>query len=381
MEINDSIVNELFLNPELRKSDTRTVIFLLSNPGALSSDELAKGIGISGKSANKSIKRLINAGVILVGEPQAKKRTFVVQLSEPKEPREVTEGNNDTAFNALMERFNRLEEILGALMDTKGACFNPAPAPDGQEVTGKVPVCSQDDEQKNIHAEMIPESGQKGTIEEPSFLLQDKKYLENIPIGTIGTEQGTKEPQNDSIVADLDTAIIRARTAAFKAASLLKEKQKQKQPGARTSIDDEFHTLFGVKLPVGSDPAAVGVMIARKKAGKLDVKSPLAYLASLAGKVAPILTTSGTLNPESQVLVQPTIGISASVNARLSHEDISRINDMWENMTGEQRMPYQDKALPKFEQQSGRYKVPLNLLAKSIFNNEQMMNHHKGVTI
>ena len=111
MEINDSLIHELFLNPELRKSDTRTVIFLLSNEGAISNKELADGIGISQKSANKSIKRLINAGVIMVGEPQAKKRTFIVQLAEPKEPPAVTEGKKDASFAALMDRFNRLEEI------------------------------------------------------------------------------------------------------------------------------------------------------------------------------------------------------------------------------------------------------------------------------
>ena len=49
--------------------------------------------------------------------------------------------------------------------------------------------------------------------------------------------------------------------------------------------------------------------------------------------------------------VKPTIGISfSSVNVeppRLDHETIDRINRMWDNMTGEQKMPYQDKALPK----------------------------------
>ncbi|MEI6263143.1 MAG: hypothetical protein WCR46_25060, partial [Deltaproteobacteria bacterium] len=113
------------------------------------------------------------------------------------------------------------------------------------------------------------------------------------------------------------------------------------------SIGEVFKALFGVQAPVGSDSAAVGVMIARKKAGKLDnVKSPLAYLSALAGKVTPILATSRELNaesrmssfqvtpPEIRMLVKPTTGISSSVAEppRLSHADIDRINQMWDAM-------------------------------------------------
>jgi len=248
--------------------------------------------------------------------------------------------------------------MLGALMDTKGACFNPAPIHDGQEVTGKVPVCSQVNEQKNI---------------------QDKMNLENIQKGTIVTEHGTKEPENDSILSDLDNAIIRARTAALKAASFNQEKQKQ--PGARASIDEESHTLFGVQLPAGSDMAAVGVMIARKKAGKLDVKSPLGYLASISGKVAPVeskCTPGVQMNPVG-MLVEPTIGISSSVTeTRLDDVTVDRITQMWLAMDDEQRTPYREKAQPRYQSQVGKYKVPIELLARSEFNTEQLRNRPGG---
>jgi len=76
IQINDSLVRELLSNPALKKSDTRTVIFLLQRPGALSSDELSKGIGVSKRAAIKSVNRLIGAGVIQPGEYQAKRRTL-----------------------------------------------------------------------------------------------------------------------------------------------------------------------------------------------------------------------------------------------------------------------------------------------------------------
>jgi hypothetical protein len=81
--------------------------------------------------------------------------------------------------------------------------------------------------------------------------------------------------------------------------------------------------------------------------------------------------------------VKPTIGISfSSVNVeppRLDHETIDRINRMWDSMTGEQKMPYQDRALPKFTQQTGKYLVPFELLARQAFNTEQL--NHQGGTI
>ncbi|MEI6262984.1 MAG: hypothetical protein WCR46_24205, partial [Deltaproteobacteria bacterium] len=190
--------------------------------------------------------------------------------------------------------------------------------------------------------------------DEPLFILQDKKNTEQGTKGTTTTEQGTNEPENDSIVSVSDPSNTRARLAALKAASLLKEKQQQ--PCARTSIDDEFHALFGVQLPVGSDPAAVGVMISRKKAGKLDVKSPLAYLNSLSGKVTPILATP------------PPPALPSVTDNRLSHADMARIDSMWNAMDHSQ---YKEKALAK-DQTGKKYPVPVELLARSIFNAEMM---------
>ncbi len=75
IQIPDTLVHELLTNPELKKSDTRTVIFLLQRPGALSSGELAAGVGVSKRAAIKSVNRLIGAGVIQPGEYHAKRRT------------------------------------------------------------------------------------------------------------------------------------------------------------------------------------------------------------------------------------------------------------------------------------------------------------------
>ena len=192
---------------------------------------------------------------------------------------------------------------------------------------------------------------------------------------------GTNESQKDIINDDLDDAIkyAGARLAALKATALLKEKAANSSLSstcAPMSIDAEFQKLFGVHVPPGfTDTAAVETMIARRKAGKLDnVKSPLAYLGSIAGKVQPIVATSRQSNPEIQMPVKPTAGISfSSVNVeppRLPHADIDRINSLWDAITD--KAPYEATALPKFEQQVGKYKIPLHILAKSVFNAEQL---------
>jgi len=96
----------------------------------------------------------------------------------------------------------------------------------------------------------------------------------------------------DENKARSQAAITRAGGLLAKRQLLLNNKSKSSFSYTCSSVRemDTFRELFGVNVPVGfTDTAAVGVMIARKKAGKLaDLKSPLAYLVSLVGKVAPM---------------------------------------------------------------------------------------------
>ena len=375
MIIPDAIVHELFLNPELRKSDTRTVIFLLSNPGALSNGELAAGIGISPKSVNKSVKRLISAGIIQAGDPQAKKRVFIVHLAEPIEPPAVTEGNKDASFGTFMDRFNRIEEMLGALMDTKGAGLNPAHIPDVRNTTQTNHIQATMDhngipdgieQDKNMTGTVTIQAIEKSTEPIQTEMMPQSDSERTKPLSVV-TEQDAKGTANDTINADLDAALIRARgLLAAKQALLLKEKQKQHQPGARASIGDGFHALFGVQLPAGSDQAAAAVMIARKKTGKLDnVKSPLAYLSSLAGKVQPIVPSSVQLPPATVITSQLVTETSLD-----DYERRSRIKAAWFGLNDEQRIPFHELREKKAMSGIPGRKVPVELLAFQQFTQE-----------
>ena len=404
MIIPDALINQLISNPVF-KTDTRAIFFLLQNPEPVSVDDIATATGLSRKCANKAVKRLTGAGLIQPGEPEARRRTFGVTGGEPIESPAVTKKDDQYPVSLLAEKIDRIEALLNILLERPAGGSASAPATDGQneikkvsflsciknsepvndpngieaghKVTQAVTISAPAEEQKNTQAGTMPVNGQDetGTMPVCSQIdehknMQDKKEALIIPNRTIVTGTGTNEPQNDSIMADLDNAIIRAhaRQAALKAASLLKEKQSSfSSTCAPASIGEVFKSLFGVKLPAGSDPAAVETMVNRKKAGKLDnVKSPLAYLASLAGKVQSPIITTPTPPPANKQLPPVT------EPPTLDHETIDRINRMWDSMTGEQKMPYQDKALPKFTQQTGRYLVPLELLARQAFNTEQL---------
>jgi len=374
MEIPDILVNQLISNPVF-KTDTRAIFFLLQNPEPVSSDDIATATGLSRKCANKAVKRLTGAGLIQPGELEARKRTFDVTGWEPIEPPAFTEKDNRETSDAFTERLDRIEAMIGALLarPVTGAILEGqnVSAPDhegieaGHKVTQAMTIPATDKTAVTFQAGTMLGSGQKGTgtdtqttTDEPLFLLQDKKEPESIPKGTeqgtTGTKQATNGIEPDTIVSDLDDAITCAgvRLAALKAASLLKEKQSSlSDTCSPASIGEVFKALFGVQAPVGSDPAAVGVMIARKKAGKLDVKSPLAYLASLAGKVQ-----------------SPPPALPSVTDNRLSHADMARIDSIWDAMDKSQ---YKEKAMAK-DQTDKKYPVPVELLARSIFNAEMM---------
>jgi len=379
IQINDSLVRELLSNPALKKSDTRTVIFLLQRPGALSSDELSKGIGVSKRAAIKSVNRLIGAGVIQPGEYQAKRRTLNIPSLEQKE---VTGGSVEESSDTFTERFNRLEAMIGTIMDTLCAGLNPAHIPDvknttqtghiqatmipehiadgnghGANVTQAMTFPAHVEPSENIQAEMMSENGQK-----------ESKTLWVI------TEQGTNETPNDTIVSDLDGAIIRAgaRLAAVKAASLLKEKANSSfsDTCAPARAEDTFRELFGVNVPVGfTDMAAVEVMISRKKAGKLDnVKSPLAYLSSLAGKVQPIQPTPVNLSNDIQMSVKPPASVTDT--SLDDYEQRSKIKAAWFGLNDEQRIPFHELREKKAMSGIPGRKVPVELLAFQQFTQE-----------
>ncbi len=328
------------------------------------------------------------------------------------EPKKVTGGSVEESLKTLAEKVDRLQTMIESLTGALEAVTSH----DVQNMTGIMPVCVQVEEQKNTQAGMMQGSGQKRTGFNPApvdaenvtvtdhtqatanpdsipdGIEQATNVTETVTIQTIEktaepiqaimspvsdqkeskalwviTEQDAKGTLNDTINDDLDTALIRARgLLAAKQALLLKEKQKQ--PGAHASIGDEFKALFGVNVPVGfMDMAAVETMVNRKKSGKLDnVKSPLAYLSSLAGKVTPITPKSTELNPESWMPVKPTTGIpSASVTDTSldDYERRSKIKAAWFGLNAEQRIPFHELREKKAMQGMPSGKVPVELLA------------------
>jgi|GEM_PF-2223340 len=138
-----------------------------------------------------------------------------------------------------------------------------------------------------------------------------------------------------------------------------------------------FQSLFDVAVPGNfQDLDAISEMIRRKQSGKLNnVKNPLGYLNSITGKVVPIIAMPAPVQ-------QTTSGISFFVTEppRMSHVEMANINDIWDSMAMEERKSYEARALPKFEQQAGRYKTSLRNLARSIFNSEHIRKRNTITT-
>ncbi len=236
---------------------------------AVSSDDIAGATGLSRKCANKFTKRLTAAGLIQPGEPQAKKRTFDVSGWEQMEPKQVTGGSVEESLKTLAEKVDRLQTMIGSLTGALEAVTSH----DVQNMTGIMPVCVQVKEQKNTQAGMIPASGQKETGLNPAHIPDDQNMTQTATIQATmdhngipdGIEQDTnmtgtvtfqaieetavdiqtgmmpqsdtertkaiseaiKGTVNDSIVSDLDNAILRVRARQAALASFNQEKQKQ----------------------------------------------------------------------------------------------------------------------------------------------------------
>ena len=394
MQIPDSLVNQFISNPVF-KTDTRAIFFLLQNPEPVSSDDIAAATGLSRKCANKAVKRLSGAGLIQPGEIESRKRTFDVTGWEPVEPQTATEGTIKESLETLAEKVGRLQTTIESLTDALGAVLNPAPLHGGQNMTGIMPVCSPNGQ--NIAAAVhIPSTANPdntidgieqaanmtGTataqaIEKTAEPIQAIMVLENIPNESkalsVIPEKDTNGTTDDTIVSDLDGAIkyAGARLAAVKAASLLKEKANSSfsDTCAPARAEDTFRELFGVNVPPGfTDMAAVGVMIARKKAGKLDnIKSPLGYLASIAGKVQPIVTTPAQLPPSPMGSV---INNSLPDNGLDEFVRRNQIKTAWFDMTAEQRIPFHELREKKAMSGIPGRKVPVELLAFQQFTQE-----------
>ncbi len=374
MQIPDSLVNQFISNPVF-KTDTRAIFFLLQNPEPVSSDDIAAATGLSRKCANKATKRLAAAGLIQPGQFQAKKRTFDVTGWEPVESQAATEGTTKESLETLAEKVGRLESVIGSLTTALEVVLNPASSYNGQNMTqtGRIQATMDHDsiidgieQGTNVTETVTIQTIEKTAVDIQAEMMSENGQKETKTLCLI-TEQDAKGTTKDTINDDLDTALIRARgLLAAKQASFNQEKQKQ--PGAHASIDDKFKALFGVNVPVGfMDMAAVETMVNRKKSGKLDnVKSPLAYLSSLAGKVTPITPKSTELNPESWMPVKPTTGIpSASVTDTSldDYERRSKIKAAWFGLNAEQRIPFHELREKKAMQGMPSGKVPVELLA------------------
>jgi len=297
MEIPEKMFQQ-FMNNKLSKTDYRVMLWLISNPEPTNTGTIADAVGVKPKAVNKSLRRLIDAGLVEQGQLETRKRIFVIPGIERCAPMPEPLGTTDARISAIEDT---LKMLIGTVENLYGMI----------EAMKKSNFCPDTDHKS-------PEMPQRPPETAP-------------PEPTDGVKA---EPPN-----------IKKQAAAM----LLNN----------SSSLHEFRALFGVDVPIGADQMAVAEMIRRRKAGKLDnVKSPLAYLSSISGKVTA---------PAPAVINVP-------VYAPVVDNDLeirACINQLWARMTDEEIKPYRQKAMEK-HQASGHKKVAIELLTRQVFNNEQM---------
>jgi DNA-binding Lrp family transcriptional regulator len=284
------------------------MFFLLLHPEPLAIDDISKAVRLSHKTVSRSIKRLAATGILERKESGIKKWVFVISLTlQPEEKTSDPSPDDNGNFDDRLKRIeNLMETVINTISTPKEAKAMPEMVQSEPQMTHIEPV--------------LPQSI-------PAYAPQ-------------------VEPLN-----------IAKQAAMLLNNSLLSSVQ-------------EFKELFGADVPPGSDMIAVDTMIRRQKEGTLKInKSPLGYLKSISGLIAP---------PTAVPTVTPTpAGRPIPEMVDMKMIEISRIADeMWNKMGDGERKPFFDIGSRVKE---SRYKAPIETLARSEFKRQILQQH--GVTI
>lgn len=314
-------ISAYLIGREIRDSKVRVLFFLLSHTGPVTTADISQAVGVTPKAVNRAIKRLAGAGIIQPGEPEPRTRTFNI----PGVDREGPQGGSeeDRPNPSFVDRLDRIEAALGRLMDSKGT---------GTDSKGAEPDAS-------------------GT----------RRDTEDTGTGAgEATIDPVKAPVGDHVGQQGDQPITCAPASNI---SLLASSLKK----ANSSSLQEFKDLFGMPVPDDfEDHAAVAEMVRRKKAGKLaDIKNPVGYLRSLAGKV-PVSPDQPGGKPAKASHVPPALAPK-----KVAIENALR--EKWFSLTDTDREPYRMRARNIQSAGGQAFKVPIELLARAQFNREQMV--------
>jgi hypothetical protein len=356
MTISDSLLGELLKN-NLSKTAFQVLLFLMSCTGPVSTADISAAVGVKKKSTTKSIRRLVDAGIIQPGDLESRRRRFIIPGTSRgdagESPGQHSDPPQNPDMNQLIDRIGRLEDMITMMLSAtekqadSGATHSEPP----RETPGAVQAVGNPSWNAVLH-----QTAFDGHIQGAIVSHSDPPVAMGQSIGAVVIPETVVQ----------DTPMVHLYPAASFAS--LFNKSKLAADDDKT-LDSDFSAMFGVSLPAGSDRIAAAEMVRRKRAGKLDaIKSPIGYLASLSGKISPPSTPQSQhqqatpLSSNSQTIC----GHTGSLNTM--QEELSRRADLlWIEMTDDERMPFIEDARNRHPAGKGGFKVPLNLLARAAF--------------
>ena len=331
--IPDKLIDVL-LKKNLSKTSMQVLLFLLSSSDRpLSTADISGAIGVSGKAVCKAVKRLVDSGIIHPGEPEAKRRRFLIPGADRGDAVDIPEAITHPEIGRMLDRIEELEQEISD-MSKKETQMTERIERTEAALSSLIALIGTPDGSKSIH--------------------NTSKAEQTIPLSLPGAAVTVPE-------VDIQNVTTNPPIIASSLAMLLNNSK-----ASCLHQHEEFKNLFGVDVPIGADQMAVAEMIRRRKAGKLDnVKSPLAYLSSISGKVTA---------PAPAVINVPVYAPAVDNDMEVR----SAINQIWAKMTDDEVEPYRQKAKEK-QFADGHKKVPIEILTRQVFNIEQMAK--RGISI
>ena len=338
--ISDKLMGELLKN-SLSKTAFRVLLFLISSSDQpVSTGDISSAVGVSGKAVCKAVKRLVDAGILQPGESEARRRRFLIPGADRGDAGGIPEAIPHPEIGLMLDRIEHAEQELSDMSKKESQMIERIKRTE-VALSSLTALIGASEGSKPNHPELHTSKT------EPIIPLSIPGAVVTVPES--GIQNATTNPPiiASSLALPLNNCI------------------------ASLHAGQEFRELFGVSVPAQADMAAVAEMIRRKKAGKLaDLKSPIGYLASLAGKI--------TVPPTAPQVGEPVQHIIQNTTSSIL--DIERkADDLWDRLDESERNRYREQMAEKYKNTDSIRKPPIEVLARSEFRKQKL--NQWGVSI
>jgi hypothetical protein len=283
----------------------------------LTLSEIAKKTTIPYKNINRNITKLLRIGLISVEKVNGvKSSSYCINYESSKLKKEIVEIED--YINIVKKDKKKLPALATTEPTTAITATEPTTAITATEPTTAI------------------------TATEPTTAITATEPTTAITATEPTTAITTTEPTTAITATEPTTAITTTEpTTAITA--------------TEPTTAEKFNNLFGVNLPENSDMTAAVEMITRREKGKLEnLKNPLSYLASIAGKIPTSAKyETKSVNIENILLRNQAVEDFYKLSMDSREKLIQNVKD---NMAGNK----------------SKFRVPFELLARNAFVKNQI---------